>query len=41
MVLSGLLPNELDYTVEAFAPWGLTEADRSLQGDWAALLLRG
>ena len=40
MVLSGLLPNELDDIAEAFEPWGLTEADRRLQGDWAGLLLR-
>jgi ribosomal protein L11 methyltransferase len=38
-VLSGLLPSELDEVKDAFAP-GLTEADRRLQGDWAALLLR-
>ena len=41
MVLSGLLPAELDDIVAAFAPAGLGEADRRLQGDWAALLLRG
>lgn len=39
-VLSGLLPSELDDVAESFAPAGLTEADRRLQGDWAALLLR-
>ena len=40
LVLSGLLPPELDEIALAFEPWGLTEADRRLQGDWAALLLR-
>jgi len=40
VVLSGLLPNELDDIAAAFAPTGLEEADRRLQGDWAALLLR-
>jgi len=40
LVLSGLLPTELDEIATAFEPWGLTEADRRLQGDWAALLLR-
>jgi ribosomal protein L11 methyltransferase len=40
MILSGLLPAELDDVVTAFARAGLSEADRRLQGDWAALLLR-
>lgn len=40
LVLSGLLPTELDEIATAFAPRGLAEADRRLQGDWAALLLR-
>ena len=40
MVCSGLLPNELDETAALFAPIGLAEADRRLEGDWAALLLR-
>jgi ribosomal protein L11 methyltransferase len=40
LVCSGLLPSELDEVVEAFAPSGLTEADRRHDGDWAALLLR-
>jgi ribosomal protein L11 methyltransferase len=40
LVLSGLLPTELDEIAAAFAPWGLSETDRRLQGDWAALLLR-
>ncbi len=41
LICSGLLPTELDEIAAAFAPLGLTEADRRLQGDWAALLLRG
>jgi len=41
LILSGLLPSELDETAAVFAPMGLEEADRRLQGDWAALLLRG
>ena len=40
MILSGLLPTELDDVATVFAPAGLVEADRRLQGDWAALLLR-
>jgi ribosomal protein L11 methylase PrmA len=40
LVCSGLLPSELDGVAAAFAPAGLTEADRRQQGDWAALLLR-
>jgi ribosomal protein L11 methyltransferase len=40
LILSGLLHNELDETAAAFAPTGLEEAERRLQGDWAALLLR-
>jgi len=40
MVLSGLLPAELDEVAAVFAPTGLVEADRRLQGDWAALVLR-
>jgi ribosomal protein L11 methyltransferase len=39
-VLSGLLPPELDEIAAAFAPAGFAEADRRLDGDWAALLLR-
>jgi hypothetical protein len=39
-VLSGLLPGELDEIAAAFAPVGLVERDRSIDGDWAALLLR-
>jgi ribosomal protein L11 methyltransferase len=40
LVLSGILPNELDEVAEAFAPAGLAEQDRRQMGDWAALLLR-
>ncbi len=40
LLLSGLLHGELDEIVTAFVPTGLAEADRRLQGDWAALLLR-
>jgi ribosomal protein L11 methyltransferase len=40
MVCSGLLPGELDETAALFAPLGLVEAERRLEGDWAALLLR-
>jgi len=39
LILSGLLPTELDGIATAFAPAGLGEADRRLQGDWGALLL--
>jgi ribosomal protein L11 methyltransferase len=40
LVLSGILPTELDEVAEAFAPAGLGEQDRRQMGDWAALLLR-
>jgi ribosomal protein L11 methyltransferase len=40
LILSGLLPSELDEIAVAFAPAGLVEADRRLEGDWAAMLLR-
>jgi ribosomal protein L11 methylase PrmA len=40
MVLSGILPNELDEVAAAFAPAGLAKQDRRQMGDWAALLLR-
>jgi len=40
LVLSGLLPAELDEVAAAFGPAGLIEADRRQDGDWAALLLR-
>jgi len=40
LVLSGLLPSELDEIATVFAPVGLAEVDRRVDGDWAALLLR-
>jgi ribosomal protein L11 methyltransferase len=40
LVLSGILPNELDEVAAAFAPAGFAEHDRRQMGDWAALLLR-
>ena len=40
LILSGLLPAELDDTAVAFAPWNLAERDRRMDGDWAALLMR-
>jgi ribosomal protein L11 methyltransferase len=40
IVLSGLLPSELDDIAAAFAPIGLEERNRRIEGDWAALLLR-
>ncbi len=40
LVCSGLLPGELDDAAAAFAPVGLSEVERRIDGDWAALLLR-
>ncbi len=40
LVLSGLLPGELDDVTAAFTPSGLVESERRRNGDWAALLLR-
>ena len=40
LLLSGILPGELDEVVVAFAPSGYAEHDRRQMGDWAALLLR-
>ncbi len=40
LVLSGILPNELDEVAAAFAPAGFAEQDRRQMGDWSALLLR-
>ena len=40
LVLSGILPTELDEVAAAFATTGLTEVERRRDGDWAALLLR-
>ncbi|MDX6624559.1 MAG: ribosomal protein methyltransferase [Solirubrobacterales bacterium] len=40
LVCSGILPPELDEVAGAFGDAGLVEADRRIDGDWAALLLR-
>jgi len=40
LILSGLLPPELDKIAAAFGPAGLVERDRRIDGDWGALLLR-
>jgi ribosomal protein L11 methyltransferase len=40
LVLSGLLPPEIDELEPAFEPFGLTATERRIDGDWAALLLR-
>jgi ribosomal protein L11 methyltransferase len=40
LVVSGLLPSELEEIAAAFATGGLEEAERRLDGEWAALLLR-
>ena len=40
LVCSGILPPELDQVAGAFGDAGLVEADRRIDGDWAALLLR-
>jgi ribosomal protein L11 methyltransferase len=40
LVLSGLLPDEVDEIAAAFALVGLREAERRIDSDWAALLLR-
>jgi ribosomal protein L11 methyltransferase len=40
LILSGLLPTELDEVATAFVPWDLAEAERRIDGDWAALLMR-
>ncbi|HTR75898.1 MAG TPA: 50S ribosomal protein L11 methyltransferase [Solirubrobacterales bacterium] len=40
LILSGILPSELDEVVAAFEPSGYVEQDRRQMGDWAALLLR-
>jgi ribosomal protein L11 methyltransferase len=41
VIASGLLTGEADRIAAAFAGLGYAEADRRIQGDWAALLLRG
>jgi len=40
LVCSGLLPSEADQVAAAFGPTGLSEVERRVEGDWAALLLR-
>lgn len=40
LVLSGILPSELDEIRDAFAACGYSEQDRRRIGDWASLLLR-
>jgi ribosomal protein L11 methyltransferase len=40
LILSGILPNEVNDVAEAFVPSGFAEQDRRQMGDWAALLLR-
>lgn len=40
LVLSGILPAELDEVATAFADAGLAESGRRIDGDWAALLVR-
>ena len=40
LICSGLLPNELDDIAAVFAAKGLAEADRRIDTEWAALLLR-
>lgn len=40
LLCSGLLHPELEATAAAFAPAGLSEVERRVDGDWAALLLR-
>jgi ribosomal protein L11 methyltransferase len=39
-VMSGLLEREADEVSRAFAAAGMSEAERRVDGDWAALLLR-
>jgi ribosomal protein L11 methyltransferase len=40
LVCSGMLESEVDEVVAAFAPTGLSESERRLEGDWGGLLLR-
>jgi ribosomal protein L11 methylase PrmA len=40
LVCSGMLQSEVDEVVAAFAPTGLSESERRLEGDWGSLLLR-
>ena len=41
LVCSGMLESEVDEVAAAFAPAGLSEAERRIEGDWGGLLLRG
>jgi len=41
LLCSGLLPSELDAVSATFGEVGLIEAERRIDGDWSALLLRG
>ena len=41
LVCSGMLEEETDGVAEAFAAGGLAVAERRIEGEWAALLLRG
>jgi ribosomal protein L11 methyltransferase len=40
LVCSGMLESEIEEVTTAFAPSGLTEAERRTENDWGALLLR-
>jgi ribosomal protein L11 methyltransferase len=40
LVCSGMLGSEVAEVVAAFAPAGLSESDRRIEGDWGGLLLR-
>jgi ribosomal protein L11 methyltransferase len=40
LIMSGILPNELNEVADVFIPSGFAEQDRRQSGDWAALLLR-
>jgi ribosomal protein L11 methyltransferase len=40
LVCSGMLGSEVDEVVAAFAPTGLSEWERRIEGDWGGLLLR-
>lgn len=40
LICSGILPTELDEVSAALTAVGMTESDRRIEGDWAALLFR-
>ena len=40
LICSGMLEEEIDEVVGAFAPTGLEETERRIEGDWGGLLLR-